>query len=166
MPLSESALNQIRALIGKYPVKKSALIPALHIAQREFGWLTPEAVEEVADELDLTATQVHSIGSFYTMFYFKPRGKYEVQVCTNLACMMAGAEKLSEHVCEKLGVKPGEMTADGKFTVIEAECLAACGGAPCMWVEGEYYESLTPETADEIIAKYATGTVQNEGRGA
>ena len=163
MPLSDTALNQIRALIGKYPVKKSALLPALHLAQREVGWLTLEAVEEVAEELDLTATQVHSIGSFYTMFYFKPRGKYEVQVCTNLACMMAGAEQLSEQICAKLGVKPGGMTADGKFTVIEAECLAACGGAPCMWVEGEYYENLTPEKAEEILEKYAAGEVLNGG---
>lgn len=166
MPLTEQALAQVRALITKYPVKKSALIPALHIAQREYGWLTPEAVEEVADELDLTPTQVHSIGSFYTMFYFKPRGKYEVQVCTNLACMMAGAEKLSEHICVKLGVKPGEMSADGRFTVIEAECLAACGGAPCMWVEGEYYENLTPGKAEEVLDKYASGKVQINGGGS
>lgn len=163
MPLSESALNEIRALITKYPVKRSALIPALHLAQRDCGWLTPEAVEEIAEEFDLTSTQVHSVGSFYTLFYFKPKGKYEVQVCINLACMMAGAEKLSEHVCRKLGVKPGETTADDKFTVIEVECLAACGGAPCMWVEGEYFENLTPEKAEEILDKYAKGEVPNGG---
>ena len=162
MPLSEQALNQIRALIGKYPVKKSALIPALHIAQHDCGWLTPEVVEELAEELDLTPTQVHSVGSFYSLFYFKPRGKYEVQICANLACMLYGAEKLSEHVCGKLGVKPGETTVDGKFTVIHAECLAACGGAPCIWVEGEYFENVTPEKADEILDKYAKGGATTE----
>lgn len=163
MPLTESALHQIRELIGKYPVKQSALIPALYIAQREYGWLTPEAVEEIAEELELTPTQVHSIGSFYSLFYFKPRGKYEVQVCANLACMLAGAEQLSEHVCTRLGVKPGEMTADGTFSVVHAECLAACDGAPCMWVEGEYCENMTPEKADEILAKYARGEMNGGG---
>ena len=137
-----------------YPAKKSALIPALHIAQRECGWLPQEAIEEVAEELELTTTQVISVGTFYSMFYFKPRGKYEVQVCTSLACMLNGAENLAGHVYNKLGVKHGETTADNLFTVIDAECLAACGGAPCMWIEGEYYENMTPEKADEIIDKH------------
>lgn len=146
--------NQARfdEIVARYPVKRSALLPALHLVQEQEGWLSREALEHVAGLLGLTAAQVHDTASFYTMFRLKPEGKTLIEVCTTLSCALGGAEALVDHACRRLGVKPGETTADGKFTVKGVECLAACGGAPAVQVNGEWLEHATAADIDKVIA--------------
>jgi NADH-quinone oxidoreductase subunit F len=139
-------------LLARYPVKRSAIVPALYLAQQQAGWLTTEAIEYVASLLELTPAQVHDAASYYSMFRFKPHGKTHIEICTNLSCALLGADKLLEHTCRKLGVNEGEMTPDGKFTVNRVECLAACGGGPAVQVNGEWLESCTEAEVDRLIA--------------
>ena len=146
--------NQARfdEILKRYPVKRSALLPALHLVQEQEGWISREAIEYVAGLFDLSPAQVHDTASFYTMFRLKPEGKTLVEVCTTLSCALSGAEELLEHTCRKLGIKPGETTSDGKFTVKGVECLAACGGAPAVQVNGEWLEHATAADIDRVIA--------------
>jgi NADH-quinone oxidoreductase E subunit len=149
--LSESACQQIQALIGKYPQKRSALIPSLQLAQKEAGYISSDIVREVADLFDLTPNEVYEVVSFYTMFYRKPVGKYVVQVCTNISCMLCNAEGILAHLTERLGIKPGETTPDKKFTLLEVECLGSCGTGPVVQINEDYHEDLTPEKLDRIL---------------
>ena len=146
--------NQARfdEVLARYPVKRSALLPTLHLVQEQEGWLSREALELVAGLLGLSTAQVHDTASFYTMFRLKPEGKTLIEVCTTLSCALGGAEQLLDHACRKLGVKPGETTADGKFTVKGVECLAACGGAPAVQVNGAWLEHATASDVDRVIA--------------
>lgn len=161
MPLSDEARQKIQEIAARYPRRISATIPALYVAQEECGgWLPKEAMVEVAEELDVPPSHVFGVATFYTLFYKEPVGKHVVQLCTNLACMLCGAETLQQYLERKLNVKingsiKDGTTADGTFTVIPVECLAACGGAPCMIVDTEYYENLTPEKVDEILTQIA-----------
>jgi NADH-quinone oxidoreductase subunit F len=139
-------------IVARYPVKRSALLPALHLLQRQEGWLTPEAIEYAARLFDLTAAQVHDTATYYTMYRFKPYGQTHVEVCTNLSCALAGADALVEHACRKLGVAEGEMTPDGRFTVNRVECLAACGGGPAVQINGEWLENATAADIDRVLA--------------
>jgi NADH-quinone oxidoreductase subunit F len=136
----------------RYPVKRSAILPALHIAQEQEGYVTREAMEYVASLLDLSPAQVHDTASYYTMFRFKPYGKTHIEICTNLSCALAGADGLLESTCRKLGVGEGEATADGRFTVNRVECLAACGGGPAVQVNGEWLENATESDLDRVLA--------------
>jgi NADH-quinone oxidoreductase subunit F len=138
--------------LKRYPVKRSAILPALHLAQQQLGWITSEAIEYVASLLDLTPAQVHDTATYYTMFRFKPYGRTHIEICTNLSCALAGADALLEGACRKLGVREGEMTPDGAFTVNRVECLAACGGGPAVQVNGEWLEQCTPEDLDRVLA--------------
>jgi NADH-quinone oxidoreductase subunit F len=138
--------------LKRYPVKRSAILPALHLAQQQVGWLTSEAIEYVASLLDLTPAQVHDTATYYTMYRFKPYGRTHIEICTNLSCALAGADALVEGACRKLGVREGEMTPDGAFTVNRVECLAACGGGPAVQVNGEWLEQCTPEDVDRVLA--------------
>jgi NADH-quinone oxidoreductase subunit E len=115
-------------IVKRYPVKRSALLPALHLLQEQYGWLDTPQIEFAGRLLDLTPAQVHDTATYYSMYRFKPFGKTHIEVCTNLSCALAGADELIESTCRKLGVREFEMTADGKFTVNRVECLAACGG--------------------------------------
>jgi NADH-quinone oxidoreductase subunit E len=161
MPLSDEARQKIQDIAARYPRAISATIPALYVAQEEGGgWLTHEAMAEVAEELDVPPSHVFGVATFYTLFYKEPVGKHVVQLCTNLACLLCGVERLQQHLERKLNIKingniQDGTTADGTFTVIPVECLAACGGAPCMILDTEYYENLTPEKVDEILTRIA-----------
>jgi NADH-quinone oxidoreductase subunit E len=153
---SEEAKSQLDNIIKKYPTKKAALLPALWIAQEQYGgYIPPEAMREVAEYLDLPPAEVEGVATFYTMYYKKPVGKHHLEVCHNIACMVVGADQLIEHIGVKLGIDQGETTADMKFTLSSAECLGACANAPCMMVGPKYYENVTPEMADKILDELA-----------
>jgi NADH-quinone oxidoreductase subunit F len=138
-------------LLGRYPVKRSALIPTLRLVQDQEGHLTTEAVELVASLLDLTPAQVHDTASFYTMFRFEPRGERHIEICTNLSCALKGADELVESACRKLGLSGCGTSADSKHTVERVECLAACGGAPAIQVNGQWLENAGEADLDRIL---------------
>jgi NADH-quinone oxidoreductase subunit F len=146
--------NQARfeEILARYPVKRSALLPTLHLVQEQEGWLSRQALELVGRLLGLSPAQVHDTASFYTMFRLKPEGRTLIEVCTTLSCALGGAEELAEHACRRLGVKLGETTPDGAFSVRTVECLAACGGAPAVQVNGEWLEHATAADIDRVIA--------------
>ncbi len=147
-------LEQINKLIARYPKgkQKSALIPLLHIAQKEFGgWLDVPVMDYVAEILDIQPIEVYEVATFYTMFNMKPVGKYVLEVCRTGPCMLRGSEKILDYIRETLNIKDGETTADGMFTLKPAECLGACGYAPMMQLGKFYHENLTTEKVDEII---------------
>jgi NADH-quinone oxidoreductase subunit E len=137
--------------IAKYPVKRSAILPIMFIVQRERGYLDAAGIAYIARRLDLTITDVWEVATFYTMINLKPVGKYHIQVCRTLSCQLLGAEKIVEHISKRLGIKPGETTPDGRFTLSWVECLGSCGTAPAMQIGFDYYENLTPEKVDEIL---------------
>jgi len=153
--LSAHACYEIDRWIAKFPQGKqrSAVIAALHAVQHEnHGYVTPELMDAVAAYLDLPAIQVYEVAAFYSMFETKPVGKHSISVCTNISCMLRGAEEIVAHLERKLGIRTGESTADGKFYLKqEEECLAACCGAPMMMVDHHYHENLTPQKVDRIL---------------
>ena len=149
--LSEAASQKIQAIINRYPEKRSALIPSLHLVQREMGWVSEEAICEIAGIFDLSPVEVNEVVSFYTMFHRKPVGKYVIQVCTNISCLLCDAEEIVTHLTKRLGIKMGETTADTKFTLMEVECLGSCGTSPVIQINDDYYEELTPEKVDQIL---------------
>jgi NADH-quinone oxidoreductase subunit E len=149
--LSDATCQKIQALLSKYPRKRSALIPSLQLAQDELGFLSPETMCEIARIFDLSPNEVHEVVSFYTMFYKKPMGKYVIQVCTNISCLLCNAEEIAEHLKQRLGIPMGETTADKKFTLMEVECLGSCGTSPVVQINEDYYEELTPEKIDRIL---------------
>jgi len=136
--LSPEARRDIEALKKTYETNQSALIPALHRAQAEQGWLSEETQREVAELLELTQQTVAGVVSFYTMFYQKPVGKYVLQVCRNLSCTMLGGQNVRKRLEERLGIAEGETTPDGRFTLLEVECLGSCGTAPVLMVNNRY----------------------------
>jgi NADH-quinone oxidoreductase subunit F len=146
--------NQARfeEIVARYPVKRSALLPTLHLVQEQEGWLSREAIRAVAGLLGLSPAQVHDTASFYTMFRLAPEGKTLIEVCTTLSCALGGAGELLDHACRRLGVTPGQTTPDGQFTVKGVECLAACGGAPAVQVNGSWLEHATAADIDRVIA--------------
>lgn len=153
--LSEHVCEEIDRWVAKFPEgrQRSALLAALHAVQHENqGYLTTELMDAVADYLDLPPIQVYEAATFYSMFETKPVGRHSISVCTNISCMLRGADDIVRHVENKLGIKTGESTPDGKFYLKqEEECLAACCGAPMMMVDHRYYESLTPEVVDQVL---------------
>jgi len=154
-----TAENEKRAheLIGLYPKARSALIPMLHVAQEQDGWLTPEGMEHVAELLDLAPAEVLGTASFYDMFFTHPVGRHLVSVCTNVACMLSGGYELLEHAEESLGVRSGATTPDGEFTLEEVECIALCGNAPCLTVNWRFFGDVTPERFDGLMDDLRAG---------
>jgi NADH-quinone oxidoreductase E subunit len=150
-------LARAEAIIARYPERRSACIPLLHLAQEQDGHLTDEAMVQIAELLDLTPAEVLGTASFYEMFKRHRTGRYLIGVCTNIACMLRGAYDLLEHATEVLDVVPGGTTADGMFTLEEMECLAACGGAPCVQVNYRYFENMTPPAFDDLVADLRAG---------
>jgi NADH-quinone oxidoreductase subunit E len=151
--LSEVEQQELHQILKKYPDKRSAVLSALYIAQRRQNYLTDEDVQDVAQALDLNATEVQAIIGFYTLLRKEPTGTYLIQVCTDLPCALRGAEDFYHRLCERLGLPPqGGTTADGLFTVEEVVCLAACDKAPVAQINLDYYESLTDEKIDAVIA--------------
>lgn len=151
MMLSETTSRQIQDLIGKYPQKRSALIPSLHLAQKELGYLSHDTVCEIAGIFGLFPNEVHEVVSFYTMFHKQPVGKYVIQVCTNISCLLCNAGGILNFLIGRLGIKPGETTPDRKFTLLEVECLGSCGTSPVVQINEDYYEDLTPEKLNGIL---------------
>jgi len=135
----------------KYPRKRSALIPALQLAQKEAGFLSSETLCEIARMFDLSPNEVNEVASFYTMLHKKPVGKYVIQVCTNISCLLCNAESIMEHLTRRLGIRPGETTPDRKYTLVEVECLGSCGTSPVVQINESYYEDLTPEKLDRVL---------------
>lgn len=161
---SEEKLNKVKEIIARYPEgkQKSALIPILHIAQEEFGgWLDVPAMDYVASLLSIKPIEVYEVASFYTMFNLKPVGKYVLEVCQTGPCMLCGSDQIIEHIKKTLGIKAGETTPDGLFTLKPAECLGACGYAPMMQLGKFYKEHLTIEKVDELIATLRAEAQQN-----
>jgi NADH-quinone oxidoreductase subunit E len=153
--LSEHSRAEIDHWIAKYPPerKQSAVLAALTIVQEQNGgWLTTELMDAVADYLDMPRISVYEVGTFYSMFDLKPVGRHKISVCTNISCHLCGGGEIVRHIEQKLGIRLGETTPDGRITLkVEEECLAACVGAPMMAVDGHYHEHLTPEKVDRIL---------------
>ncbi|HVU69984.1 MAG TPA: NADH-quinone oxidoreductase subunit NuoE [Ktedonobacteraceae bacterium] len=149
--ISEQAKERMRSLASRYPMSRSALLPALHIAQEEEGYVTPEGIATVAEILNLTTDDVKSVATFYTMYYHRPHGQKVISVCTGISCYLRGCDALVEHLEKRLGVTRGENTADGNFTLECVECLASCGTAPVLQVNGEFVENVTLEMADALL---------------
>jgi len=151
--LSVHILDEIRELPGKYPQPRSAVMPALDLAQEELGHLTPEAMTEVAAALELDPGYVEGVATFYSLFHLEPIGKHHFYVCTNLSCALRGANEIVDHVKQAIGVKePDEVSIDGMFSYEEVECLGACEFAPMMRFEHRYHYDLTPAKIDQLIA--------------
>jgi NADH-quinone oxidoreductase subunit E len=152
--LSDNAKTDIQKLMATYPDKRSAVMPALHLAQREIGWLPDEAIREIAEMIGLSKTEVNSLATFYTMYARKKQGKHTIMFCTDLPCALRGAEQMLGHFEHKLGCKAGHTSADGAITLKEAECLGGCDHAPVMLVDGmEHLQDLTIEKLDEIVER-------------
>jgi NADH-quinone oxidoreductase subunit E len=148
---SGAGREEFDRLLTRYPDGKAAILPALYLAQKEFGFVSDEAIVYIAGLVGTSSAEVEGVATFYTMYNRKPVGKYHVQICRNISCSLLGAEHLIEHVSKKLGVRPGETTPDGKFTLAKVECLGSCGTAPVMQVNDEYHENLTVESIDRIL---------------
>jgi NADH-quinone oxidoreductase subunit E len=147
-------------MIPHYPTKRSALVPTLLYAQDEVGFLSDEVITELAGRLDLTELEVRNVISYYSMLTTKPRGKFNVQVCTNISCLVRGGEEILHHCAKKLGVGHKGTTTDGMFTLEEVECIGACSWAPAAQVNYDFHENLTPEKIDKVLDEYRTKAAQ------
>ena len=145
-------------MLTHYPTKRSVLVPTLLYAQDETGSLSDEVIKELADRLELTELEVRNVISYYSMLITHPRGKYNVQVCTNIACLLRGGAELFEHCEKKFGVKHKGTTADGLFSLEEVECIGACSWAPAVQVNYDFHENLTTEKLDQVLDQYKRGT--------
>jgi len=151
MPFSETLVKKLNAIVSKSETKRSALIPVLREIQNEYGYLSAQSMEEAATMLGISPSSVQNVATFYTMFFTEPAGKHIVWVCRTLSCALRGAEHVEHYMCDKLGIKTGETTPDGKITLMEAECLASCGTAPAMLVDNTLEENLTKARVDQVI---------------
>ena len=137
--------------LAKYPVKRSAILPLMFIVQRERGYLDPPGVAYLANRLSLRITDIWEVATFYSMLHTEPVGKYHIQICKTLSCKIMGEPKITEHICNKLGIAPGQTTPDGRFTISLVECLGSCGTAPMLQLGFDYHENLTPEKVDQLL---------------
>ncbi len=151
--LSREAVAEIGRLRTLYPRRQSAMLPALHLAQAEGGYLGDGALQDVAEVLDLPLAEVASVATFYSMFFLEPTGRHRIRVCTNLSCYLNGAEDVLRHLCGRLSVRPGETTSDGRILVEVAECLAACEEAPVLLAGEERCARMTPEAVDALLER-------------
>ncbi len=151
--LTDAGLNKVKEIVARYPEgkQKSALIPVLHLAQDELGWLSADTMDYVAALLQLEPVEVYEVATFYSMFHLKPVGRYLFEVCQTGPCMVSGADDIIGYIQQRLGINVGETTPDGLFTLKTVECLGACGYAPMMQLGKHYREHLTRERVDEII---------------
>jgi NADH-quinone oxidoreductase subunit E len=164
-PLFDKYADEIQGILTKYPDdqagKRSAVMPLLYLAQREYGYITKAAIEQVAEICEISTTDVASLIGFYTLFHEEPDGKYHIQVCTDLPCALRGADEFLAKLCENLGIKVGEATSDGLITVESVMCIAGCDKAPLFQVQSpeglEYYENQTVESALEVVNKLRAG---------
>lgn len=161
--LSQDAVKRINALAAKYPEPRSALLPALHVAQNEIGWVSREVMAEVGELVGVATDQVEEVASFYTMYYKEPVGTYVLEVCKTAPCSFMGADEIIAYISQKLGIAPGQTTPDGMFTLFRVECLAACHRAPVMQVNHRYYQSLTTQSVDALIDAARNQQLQSAG---
>jgi NADH-quinone oxidoreductase E subunit len=152
--ISEQAKQRMRDLAARYPVARSAVMPALYIAQEEEGYISQTALEAVAEAIGLTVDDVESVATFYTMYYQRPPGRKVVKVCTSISCYLRNCDALVEHLEERLGIKRGETSEDGNYTLLTAECLASCGTAPVLQVNDEFVENVTLDMADALVDEW------------
>ena len=150
-------LETAREIVSRYPMPRSALIPLIHLAQEQHGWVTGDAMRQLAEICGVTPAEVKGTGSFYEMFKFQPVGNYLINVCTNISCMLLGGEELLDHAQQRLGVKTGGTTADGMFTLEDVECIAACTEAPCLQVNYRYRLRVSNDDFDEMIDSIRAG---------
>lgn len=150
---SESTKNAIAEVISHYPNREAALLPILHLAQKEQGFISAAVEKTVAKILEISPAKVHEVVTFYTMYNRRFLGKYHIQVCANLSCSILGAGSLTKYLTAKLGIQPGETTSDERFTLTLVQCLGACEQAPCMMINFDYYGDLDEKKIDEILDK-------------
>ncbi len=155
--LNAESVESIKKLMAKYPKARSAILPALHVVQEQLGWVPEEAQAEVADLFGMPAAEVRSLVTFYYMYHRKPVGRYVLKVCRSISCWLRNSEGVEHKLCEHLGVKPGEMSEDGMFTVVHGECLAACVGAPVLQVNDRFVENCDPEKVSDLIDRLRAG---------
>ncbi|RME86500.1 MAG: NAD(P)H-dependent oxidoreductase subunit E [Planctomycetota bacterium] len=150
---NEEQMQKFHEILKRYPKEHqvSAVMPVLYLAQEAFGNITPEVMVYVADLLGISPAKVKDVFTFYTYYRRPGTGKYRIDVCSTLSCALCGSKSLLDHLKKRLGIGPGETTKDGKFSIMKVECIAACGGAPAIQINGEYYENLTPEKLDKIL---------------
>jgi NADH-quinone oxidoreductase subunit E len=148
---SPEAKKEFEAILTRYPEKRAALLPTLHLAQREFGWISTDVMKYISELLGIPVQEVYDTASFYTMFKLEPTGKYLIQVCSTLSCYLRGSKEIVEHLKQKYGIDVGETTKDGKFTLWKVECLGSCGTAPVVQINDDYYEDMTIEKLDQVL---------------
>src|SRR5215469_3936472 len=154
MRFSDEFESRFAEMVPHYPTKRSALVPTLLYAQDEVGYLSDEVIAEIAGRLEVTELEVRNVISYYSMLTTKPRGRYNVQVCTNISCMIRGGEQILGHCAKQLGIQNKQTTSDGMFSLEEVECIGACSWAPAAQVNYDFHENLTPEKMDGILAEY------------
>ena len=155
---SDEAMAEFERICARYPVRRSALIPTLRLAQEEFGYLPPAAIRYVAELMDLSPMDVLSVTSFYEMLHTEPVGERHIWVCHNLTCALCGAEDIIRHIEGRLGIRVGQVTKDGRFSLGRAECLGACDRGPMLWSNDAFYVDLTPEKVDALIGEWKKET--------
>ena len=160
--LTEENVRLAREIIGRYPKARSATIPLLHLAQEQDGYVTNEAMSHIGELVGASSAEVFGTASFYEMFKFEPVGKYLINICGTMSCALLGAEELMHHAEERLGIKMGSTTADGKITLERAECQAACTEAPCLQVNYRYRYRVTPDQLDTLIDDLTAGNLSSE----
>lgn len=153
LEFSPETMREFEELVAEYPVREGALVPVLVLAQKEFGYLSPDAITYVSDLMRLPRARVYGTATFYSMLNLEPVGKHHIQLCRTLSCALMGSERIREHLEKRLGIKPGQTTADGRFTLSEVECLASCGTAPIMQIDDEYHENLTEDKIDYFLSE-------------
>ncbi len=152
--LTEEMKNHLRdTYFHRYPTKRAVLLPALHYVQHTYNWIPTQAIQEVAEFLEIAPSEALDTATFYEEYWLKPKGKYLLQVCRSLSCEVCDSRKLTDHLCQKYGIEVGETTPDNKFTIVELECLGACGTAPVALVNEVLHEDLTVEKLEEIVEK-------------
>jgi NADH-quinone oxidoreductase subunit E len=160
MRFSEKFEARFAEMLTNYPTKRSVLVPTLLFAQDEAGFLSDDVIEEIAARLDLTELDVRNVISYYSMLTLKPRGKYNVQICRNISCLLRGADELIEHCEKKLGIGHKQTTPDGLFSLEQVECIGACSWAPAAQVNYDFHENLTAEKLDKVLAEYKEKATQ------
>lgn len=158
---SEKAEKRFKEIVSRYPHREAALLPVLWLAQEEFDYLSPEVRAYVAQRLSVSLARVEGLVSFYTLYKTKPMGKYHIQICRNISCSLRGCEELMNCVERKLGIKPSETTSDQQFSYSTVECIAACGGAPALQVNMDYFENMTTRGLEELIQKLKSKNGKN-----
>jgi len=156
---TEQDIRDIEQIRGRYPNARAATLPVLHYAQKKFGYVSEDVIRLVAQTIEQPEAHVLNVATFYTMYNKKPVGKYHIQICTNISCSLLGARKLVDTLVELLGIRPGETTEDGLFTLTEVECLGSCGTAPMMQVNDRFFENLTQEKVVELVESMRKGEI-------